>query len=62
MMAAGYGTPEAVKLLLQEGADPTLRNELGLTAVDFAMRAERHDIAVLLSAAMRIPPPPQKKW
>ena len=39
MMAAHYGTPAAVKLLLEAGADPTLKNQLGLTAIDFARRA-----------------------
>ena len=36
MMAALYGTPEATKLLLEEGADPLIRNQLGLSALDFA--------------------------
>ena len=39
MMAAHYGTPAAVKLLLEAGADPTMKNQLGLTAIDFAHRA-----------------------
>ncbi len=36
MMAAKFGTLGAVKLLLDEGADPTIRNNLQLNAVDFA--------------------------
>jgi len=36
MMAAHYGTPPATKLLLEEGADPRLKNHLGLSALDFA--------------------------
>jgi ankyrin repeat protein len=32
MMAAYYGTPEATKLLLEEGADPLIKNQQGLTA------------------------------
>lgn len=36
MMAAKYGTYEAVRLLIEEGADPTLRNNLKLNATDFA--------------------------
>jgi ankyrin repeat protein len=60
MMAAHYGTPEAVKLLLQEGADPTMRNELGLTAFDFAQRANRKDSAALIAAALRAKP--AGKW
>jgi ankyrin repeat protein len=36
MMAAHYGTPMATKMLLEEGADPRLKNHLGLSAFDFA--------------------------
>ena len=53
MMAARYGTPDVVKLLLEEGADPTLKNEQGLTALDFAQRAERKDAASLIAASLR---------
>lgn len=53
MMAARYGTPQVVRLLLEEGADPTLRNEQGLTALDFAERAERKDAAAIIQAALR---------
>ena len=53
MMAAHYGTPEAVKLLLAEGADPTLKNQLGLSAIDFAFRANRTDAADQITAAIR---------
>lgn len=53
MMAARYGTPQVVKLLLEEGADPTLRNEQGLTALDFAVRAERQDAAALITRAIQ---------
>jgi uncharacterized protein len=52
MMAAMYGTPAAVKLLLESGADPTLRNQLGLTALDFANRGERKDAAQMIAAAL----------
>ena len=52
MMAAKYGSPEAVKLLLENGAIPTLRNELGLTAIDFAQQANRKDAAELIAAAV----------
>ena len=45
MLAAMYGTEAAVKLLLQEGADPRIKNELGLNAADFAAKAERLDLA-----------------
>lgn len=53
MLAAHYGHPDVVRLLLEEGADPSLRNEQGLTAVDFARRADRGDMAELVSAALR---------
>jgi ankyrin repeat protein len=39
MMAAQYGTPSAVKLLLEEGADPRIENKLGLDAFEFAKHA-----------------------
>jgi ankyrin repeat protein len=57
MMAAHYGTPQAVKLLLEAGAEPTQRNELGLSAVDFAQRANRRDVADLIAAAIRAKQP-----
>ncbi|MFM6986201.1 MAG: ankyrin repeat domain-containing protein [Hydrogenophaga sp.] len=53
MMAAQYGRPEVVQLLLQEGADPTLRNAQGLTALDFAKRAHRRDATQALTAALQ---------
>lgn len=53
MMAAHYGTAAAVKVLLEAGADPLLRNELGLTAIDFAYRANRKESADLISASVR---------
>ena len=37
MMAAYYASPNAVKLLLEEGADPLLRNQGGQTALDMAL-------------------------
>ena len=53
MMAAKYGTPAAVKFLLEAGADPTLKNQLGLTATDFATQANRPDSAQLIVAAAK---------
>ena len=53
MMAAHYGTPAAVKLLLEGGADPGLKNEQGLSAIDFAQRASRVDAAEMIAAAIR---------
>lgn len=53
MMAAMYGTPSAVKLLLEAGADPLLKNELGLSAIDFAQRASRQESADIIAAFVR---------
>jgi len=61
MMAAHYGTPAAVKLLLEQGAEPDLKNQLGLTAIDFAQRANRQDAAQLISSHMRRARP-KGKW
>ena len=61
MMAAHYGSPAAVKLLLEAGADPGLKNQLGLTAIDFAHRANRRDAAELIAAFVRSAQP-KGKW
>lgn len=53
MMAARYGTESAVKELLQAGADPMLKNDQGLTAVDFANAASRTTSATLITNSMR---------
>jgi ankyrin repeat protein len=53
MMAAQYGTPSAVKLLLESGADPMLRNDLGLSALDFATNTHRGDSAEIIAAFIR---------
>lgn len=53
MMAAFYGTPEAVKLLIEAGADIGMRNQKGMTALDFAQRAERQNSIELLQTALR---------
>jgi uncharacterized protein len=61
MMAAKYGNLEAVKLLLESGADPRLRNQLGLTAIDFAHQGNRSDAAEAIAAAIR-DAQPKGKW
>lgn len=61
MMAAMYGSTAAVRALLEAGADPTLRNQLGLSAVDFALRGKRPDAAELIAAAIR-KRQPRGKW
>ena len=62
MMAAQYGTREAAQLLLDEGADPTLKNQLGLSASEFALRAERPDVAKAIAQAVRQRQPDRGKW
>ena len=52
MMAAMYGSPEAVKSLIQAGADPTLKNQLGLSALDFAVRGQRPNSIELMNAGL----------
>ena len=51
MMAARYGSEESVDLLLRKGADPKLRNQLNLTAADFARLSARDRLAERLAAA-----------
>jgi len=48
MMAARAGHEKVVVLLLEEGADVLLKNELGLDAIDFAKSQERTAIARIL--------------
>ena len=53
MMAARYGTTAAVKLLLEAGADPALKNDQGLSAIDFAHGVNHSDSAELIAAFIR---------
>lgn len=53
MMAARYGNPASVRLLIDAGADVTLRNQQGLNARDFAAAVERKDLADLINRALR---------
>ena len=62
MMAAQYGTDESVALLLREGADASLRNQLRLSAVDFALRAERKDVAQSIADSIRRHQPQRGRW
>ena len=61
MMAAQYGTDEAVKLLLDEGADPLLKNQKNLSAIDFAQQANRPATVALVASAVRARKP-QGSW
>ena len=51
MMAAQYGSEDAVNALLKQGADVRLRNDLNLGAADFAQRVGREALASRLAAA-----------
>lgn len=53
MMASLYGGLGAVQLLLDEGADPLLKNQQGLTALDFAKSGNRVDAIKLLDQIIR---------
>lgn len=53
MMAARSGKHIIVNLLLEEGADPTLKNDIGLTALDFAVEVEQREIAAVLKERMQ---------
>jgi ankyrin repeat protein len=61
MMAAHYGHPTVVKLLLEEGADPLLKNQQGLSAIDFANRAQRAESAEIIAAFVRARQP-KGRW
>ncbi|MFT4194696.1 ankyrin repeat domain-containing protein, partial [Ottowia sp.] len=56
MLAARYGTVEAVQMLLRAGADPRARNQLGMDALDFAVSGNRPDAIELLTQAKRRAP------
>lgn len=53
MMAAMYGSTIGVKLLLEAGADATLRNAAGLSALDFAQRGQRKDAHELIAMHLK---------
>lgn len=61
MMAAMYGTTSASKLLLESGADPLLKNDLGLTALDFATRSKKMESAEVIAAFIRAQRP-KSSW
>lgn len=53
MMAAGYGPLTSVERLLKAGADPTRRNQQGMSAADFARRAGHDRLAQQLDGSRR---------
>lgn len=56
MLAARNGHLGLVKLLLEYKADTTLRNDAGLSAKDWALKAKNTDIADLIDQAAKPPP------
>ena len=57
MMAAMYGSGETVQALLDGGADATLKNTKGLTALDFALKADHPGAVARIAAALRAKKP-----
>jgi uncharacterized protein len=51
MMATRGNHPEAVKVLLKNGADPNIRNEGGGTALQWALAKNREEVAELLKSS-----------
>jgi ankyrin repeat protein len=52
MMAARGGFVSTITLLVDQGADPTLKNQLGLTAADFAKRYNETDAIATLATSV----------
>ena len=50
MMAARYATPKTVKLLLEEGADPRIRNQPGFDALQMAQKHASSESAAYVQA------------
>ena len=50
MMAAYYASPLSVKLLLEEGADPTLVNSANTSALDLALSKDHQQSALYIKA------------
>jgi ankyrin repeat protein len=53
MMAARYGAYDAAERLLARGADPRARNDLGLSAADFARQGGRDALVATLEKAAK---------
>jgi ankyrin repeat protein len=53
MMASMYGSPEAVKHLIQAGADLQLKNGANMTALDFALKGNRPNNIELMQEGLR---------
>jgi ankyrin repeat protein len=62
MMALRYGLYDSAALLVKEGADATIKNQLGLTALDFARQTQRDDMEELALRALQRQQPEGGKW
>ncbi|HEX8956294.1 MAG TPA: ankyrin repeat domain-containing protein [Burkholderiaceae bacterium] len=56
MMAARGGNNDAAKALIEAGADLSLKNDQGMTAVDFARNYDHRDTAALIESAIKPAP------
>jgi len=52
MMATRFGKLDAASLLIAEGADLTLKNDAGMTALDFAKENQHGDLTELLQRSL----------
>ncbi|MFZ6861027.1 ankyrin repeat domain-containing protein [Undibacterium sp. Ji67W] len=52
MMALNFGMYDTAKMLIDAGADINLKNDAGMTALDFANKSERNDLISLLKNRM----------
>lgn len=52
MMAAMHGSPDAVNVLLKEGADLRMKNQVGLSALDFAVRGQHQNAKKLIETGL----------
>jgi ankyrin repeat protein len=52
-MAARHGSEQSVTLLLERGADATVRNERGMNAADFARSTGRDALAKRLESRLQ---------
>ncbi len=53
MMAARGGQTDAARALIDGGADVSLKNDQGLSALDFALKNEHRDTAELIKSALK---------
>ena len=56
MMAAMYGNTRTLSVLLEAGADASVKNQKGMTALDFAREADRQGAVALIQRHLRTLP------